>query len=274
MNKREVHIRGFTLIELAIVLAVLSLMVAGVASVAAQKIRRQHATELQSQMDTIEKALQDFRQRNNRLPCPADLTYDQSSQYFGVEGATAGTCTTGAPAANFTYTSGSVTTAGGMVPVRTLGLPDGDAYDPWGGEFYYVVDTRITGKDAFTTYTVTDDGTRIGSITVMDGSGYPAKTKGQAKTTSAVALIMSAGENGHGAYQFGGGGRKSFGSTNSDEQQNCHCNSTAQAQTFDNIFVQHPATITNNADASTGFDDVVRYYMRSSFLSIADTSSQ
>ncbi|MDE3016872.1 MAG: hypothetical protein KGI29_08165, partial [Pseudomonadota bacterium] len=211
-----------------------------------------------------------FRQRNGRLPCPADGTLAVNTQYFGVETIPAGDCTNGS-----SYTSGNspsntqsadfydgINTTAGIVPVKTLGLPDAAAFDPWGGAFFYAVDKRITGINAFAAYLVTDTG--IGSITVNDGAG-------NARVTQAIALVMSFGEDGHGAYQFGGG-RKSSGSTNLNEQTNCHCNSSATAQTFNATFVQQTAATTNNADPLNIFDDVLRYYVRSSFLSATDIS--
>jgi len=257
---------AFTLLELSLVLGVLSLLIAGILSVVTQNTRRAAMMEVSRKMDVIEAALLNFRRLNGRLPCPADGSYAITSQYFGIEGATTGTCTGGTPAANFTDGSNTI---GGVVPIKTLGLSNDYAFDPWNGRFFYAVDKRITGASAFTTYTVTS--TSIGSMSIYDGSSTPTAISGTARTTVAIAMVMSFGPNGHGAYQFSGV-RKSSGSNNIDELQNCHCDNTATATAFDYKFVQHPPTTTSSSDPTYNFDDIVRYYLRSSFLNTTDTT--
>jgi prepilin-type N-terminal cleavage/methylation domain-containing protein len=258
---------GFTLLELAIVLVILSLMVSGIASMATQNTRREKSTDLQKRMDAIETGLMNFRRKNGRLPCPADATLLITSQYFGVETITAGACTNGA-----SYTSGhspsaaqaanfydGTNTVAGAVPVKALALPDEYAFDPWGNRFFYAVDKRMTAAAAFTTYSISAGG--IGTLTIVDGSGNN-------RTTTAIALLMSYGPNGHGAYQYNGT-VKSFGSTNTNEQANCHCGSDASPNAFTATFYQTPASI-SPTDPLNGFDDIVRYYMRGSFFDATD----
>src|SRR5256885_314224 len=111
MQKRA----GFTLIELSLVLAVLSLMLAGIMSIVSQNMRRSRAADLQVKMDTIEASLLHFRQINNRLPCPADGTIALNAANFGVEGVVnnvVGTTCVGASA----YVTGNRTVQGAIVP--------------------------------------------------------------------------------------------------------------------------------------------------------------
>jgi prepilin-type N-terminal cleavage/methylation domain-containing protein len=246
---------GFTLLELSIVLLVLSLVAGGALAIMTQEIRRNKQNELQTKMDAIQEAMIKFRRQNNRLPCPADATIALSEEKFGMEASNAGTCD-GDPAANFNDTENTV---GGVVPVKSLGLPDDYMFDPWGGRFSYVVDMRMTAPLAFTTYPVTS--TTIGSITVLDVASNN-------RTTNAIAVLISHGNNGHGAYQLSGL-RKSARSSNTDEQMNCYCDENATATTFDNIFIMRPHT--GSTSSSTGsFDDVVRYWVRSQMFSPAD----
>lgn len=146
---------------------------------------------------------------------------------------------------------------GGVLPTKALGLPDEYMFDPWGGRFLYMVDLRMTGSSAFTTYTV---GSSIGSIVVLDSASSP-----NTRYPRAVAAIISHGPNGHGAYQISGA-RKSSGSTNANEQENCDCNAAAAAGTFDNLIVLGRGT-QSSGDVLTSFDDTVRYYTRGSFYS-------
>ena len=66
--------RGFTLIELAIVTAIIGLLAAGaVASVGAIRVNTK-IKETGRNLHAAELLLQSFVARNNRLPCPADPT--------------------------------------------------------------------------------------------------------------------------------------------------------------------------------------------------------
>lgn len=266
---------GFTLIELSIVLVVLGLMIGGIMSVINQENRRSKQVDLKTKMDAIEKALGTFVKKNSRLPCPADGTYAITVAQFGKEGGTAGigTCSNGAtydgngnrtadttpPTANFKLSN----TAGGVVPVRALGLPDEYAFDPWGGRFTYAVDVRMTATSSFSTYTQID---ATGSFTINDGSG-------NARITNAIAVVLSHGANGHGAYQLSGT-RKTAGSTNANEQTNCHCTSAAAAGAWANTFVMGANTVTTNTDLRTSFDDTLRYYTRGVLLTNGDTLTE
>jgi len=308
---------AFTLIELAIVIGVLSLLIAGIMSVVSQTTRRAKQVDIQTKLDAIEAELIDFRRLNNRLPCPADATLAITSQYFGVETIAPGACTNTAvysngsdlgtdggtyvaQSANFKYTfntyynaydtadstydtATNVTTVGGMVPVKTLGLPDEYAFDPWGGQFFYAVDQRMTAANAFITFPATYAATSAnipGSIIVKDGSGNyrtptaaPPNTDPTAPLSSAIALIMSFGPDGHGAFQLSGT-RKSTGNANANTLINCHCSNaaaTTAGNPFTNIFIQAPATSTGPSDP-INFDDIVRYYLRSSFVGAYDAS--
>mgnify|MGYP001559060599 CR=1 FL=1 len=267
--------RAFTLIELSIVLVILGLMIGGIMAVINQEARLSKETDLKTKMDAIEKALGAFVKRNGRLPCPADGEYAVTVANFGKEGGTAGggSCGNGAtydgsgirtadttpPTANFKLGN----TAGGVVPVRALGLPDEYALDPWGGRFTYAVDVRMTATSAFETYSPVD---ATGSFTINDGSG-------NARVTNGIAIFLSHGQNGHGAYQLSGT-RKNAGSTNANEQTNCHCTNAAVASAWANTFVMGGNTVTTSSDLRTSFDDNLRYYTRGMLLTNSDTATE
>lgn len=252
---------GFTLFELSIVLVVFSIVVGGGLTVINAQLRAARYHELQVRMDKIEDAIQKFRRMNNRLPCPADGTILITDADFGIEASNAGICT-GTPAANFSATD----VAGGVVPVRSLGIADDLAFDPWGGRFTYIVDKDATasnqsGKtfDSSCTEGSTSCGptdTTNGSITIKDGD-----TPQNDRTTKAMLAIVSHGGNGHGAFQESGV-RKSWGSTNTDELENCDCTNAAANGTFNaTLVMKRPVTTIDFLDS---FDDTVRYYLRSS----------
>jgi prepilin-type N-terminal cleavage/methylation domain-containing protein len=255
---------GFTLIELGIVLAILSLMLAGILAVATQNNRIQKRQELKTKMDAIESALMAFRKANGYLPCPASLNDQTDDTTFGRQAANAGSCTGGTPAATF---DDSNQTVAGAVPVRNIGLPDRAAFDPWGGFFLYVVDKRATSATTFNPPKLStpyidgsSDSSTLGSITVIDDLETPI-------TDVAVVLLLSFGPNQHGAISQGQtiGMRKYVGSTNTHEWENCGCNATA-ATSFDAVFYRHQPT-TTPGNALNSFDDTVRYYLRGDLTS-------
>ena len=246
------RIKGFSLLELSLVVTILALLMAGILNVATQRIMAGKQAELVMKMDAIEAALLAFRKANKRLPCPA-LGSAPAGTTFGVEDSHPGSCSGAA------FTSADTFTVGGVVPTRTLALPDDYMFDPWGNRFTYAVDNRMTTSSptpAFTLYSSTDSS--VGSITVKQST-----TAVTPMTSKAIAIVLSHGPNGHGAFQLSGV-RKNFGSTNLDEQKNCHCTSAAAAATFDSTFIQSTG---HESSTDTGFDDTLRYYLRSDFLS-------
>ncbi|MEQ1790238.1 MAG: prepilin-type N-terminal cleavage/methylation domain-containing protein [Rickettsiales bacterium] len=266
---------GFSLIELSAVLLILGLMIGGIMAVLTQDARRSKQTELALKIDAIEQAIGAFVKKNNRLPCPADGTYSVSSANFGVSGGTAGdgTCTTGAtydgngirtsdatpPTANFSITN----IAGGVIPIRSLGLSDEYAFDPWGGRFTYAADKRLTATDSFFTYSSINT---TGGITVNDNDG-------NTRLSNAIAVVISHGQNGHGTFQLSGA-RKNAGSTNANELLNCNCTSGAVASPWGSVFVMGANIATSSTDLRTNFDDTLHYYTRGSFLNNIDIKTE
>lgn len=314
--------KGFTLLELSIVLVIISVVMGGAMVLFNQSIDVQQAKETQFKMAAIKKALQDYRQMYNRLPCPADATQAMdatSSNYFGVEAAnSSGTCSGGTPAANFTTTAstftGNVTNgsaiittinpvttnnlfigtqvygtgipansyitsvdsttqitlnntatatnaavtisrynvAGGMVPTKTLLLPDDYAIDGWGRRIMYMVDVNITVAGGIVNIPVTDSANN--RITINDaGAGTRAN--------NAVYLLLSYGKNGQGGYsRIGSSTRLGNISSDADELTNCHCNANGTSAAFSSTFVQKPSTIAT-------FDDLVLYGTRADLRS-------
>lgn len=314
LGKRK-NSRGFTLLELSIVLVIIATIMGGIMLVFNQSLDRKQEKETQMKMAAIQKALLDFRLAFNYIPCPADVTQNMdatSNNYYGVKAANPGFCTGGTPAANFATAGGSFTgsttnasaivtgigstaglsvgmllsgtglaagtaiasidsatqitlnvaatatnsgttisynfIAGGMVPTKSLQLPDDYAIDGWGHRIMYMVDVNLTADGGFANVPVNDTATN--RITVNDASGIP-------KTTSAVYLLLSYGRNGHGAYPQAGGSTRlaNYISADADELTNCHCNASAAAAGFSSVFVQKPSL-------DGAFDDIVLYGTR------------
>jgi hypothetical protein len=147
----------------------------------------------------------------------------------------------------------------GMVPTKTLRLPDDFAFDGWGRRIMYAVSKDFTQPGAFGIINVFDT---AGRMTILNAEDV-------AKTTFAAYALTSFGANGHGAFPRGSGttnlnvvtSRINVGSTNIDEQNNCDCDSNAVATGFDGVFVQKDATL-DPASKLNGFDDIVVFATR------------
>lgn len=121
---------GFTLVELAIVLAISGILIGGITASIKPVMQRIQIAETRSNMAKIAKHLSVYAVRHNRLPCPADP--NPTAEPFGAE---RGSDVSGA---DFGVCSGTVN-AEGIVPYRVLGLRPQDIRDGWGNYLTYHV---------------------------------------------------------------------------------------------------------------------------------------
>jgi prepilin-type N-terminal cleavage/methylation domain-containing protein len=221
--------KGFTLIELAIVLFILTLMLAGFLVPLATQVDQRNISDTQKSLNDIKEALIGFALANGRLPCPADPTIATGQPNAGVERAT---CT----GAN----------VNGVLPWATLGVNEIDA---WGRRYTY----RVTASfaDAISANTVTppvtctDTPTQSsfalcsqGDIIVTDGSSNIA--------TQIPAVVVSHGKDGYGAYTSLGTQLSTTGA-GADELENTDADVTFVSRLY-----------TDNPTAPGGaFDDIV-----------------
>lgn len=258
--------RGFTMLEMSIVLVILGVIVSGIMTVFTASLAKRQYQETVTKMELIQKTLYSYRVAFNRLPCPADATLANTNANFGVEANNPGSCTGGAIAANFSQSPvvGAQDAREGMVPVRTLRLPDDYAYDGWGRRFMYSVSRDATQSGAFTIISGFDTSARM---TIRD-------RQGGTKSTLAIQVLSSAGPNGHGAFpRSGGATRISVGSVNTDEQNNCDCDNTATATAMNATFVQKDIT-QDPANKLNVFDDLILFTTRMDYILPASLVSQ
>lgn len=173
-----------------------------------------------------------------------------------IDSSTQITLDTAATATNAGVTISRYTVAGGMVPTKTLQLPDDYAVDGWGRRIMYMVDVNMTALYGAANIPVTDSATNRITVTGAASS---------AKTTGAVYLLLSFGKNGHGGYNRSGATARlaNYISADNDELTNCHCNSSAAATAFSASFVQKPSSIGT-------FDDIVLYGTRADLRSLSE----
>jgi prepilin-type N-terminal cleavage/methylation domain-containing protein len=152
---------GFTLIEIAIVLLVVTIILGYTLAMFPIQQELKQYRQAEQEMDRVLEAIIGFAQANGRLPCPSRPNSNGSEVGGG-----SGNCNP--------YT-GKV--AGdpwvGFVPVNTLGLDgdvnkDGLLIDPWGNPYRYYV----TDSDFFEDANNDGDISDFGAGTDPDGDGW------------------------------------------------------------------------------------------------------
>jgi len=122
--------RGFTLIELSVVLVAVGLLIGGLLVALSTQVEASKVARAERQLEEIREALLGFAAAHGRLPCPATEASD------GAESPS--------PPGSTCVNSGGGVSEHGFVPARTLGLggtrnPDGLLVDPWGNPYRYSV---------------------------------------------------------------------------------------------------------------------------------------
>ncbi len=265
--------RGFSLTEMSTVMVVIGFIAASALSVA---ISSDYATkwgETESKLNRIEEALAGYLSINHRLPCPASGTAGITSASFGVEQITGINCT-----ADFNDGVVGNTVWGGVVPVVTLQLPDDFMFDGWGRRIDYAVNNNFANN------TTTNPGCAssacfidkaAGTITVNDASDT-------AIVTNAVYVLLSHGENGHGAFPkpgsaittrlngFPAGNPYRDATASAHEFTNAKSDNSGTNTTYTATFVTRDYTrnddTTAAASARTYFDDQLRYRTKSQIV--------
>ena len=123
------NIRGFTLVEVLVVLIIFGLVIAMAAAVTRGISAGQQRTITVTRLATVDAAIIQFVSAQKRLPCPADGTLASTDNNAGLEIPPGG--------------GGCGTQTGGVVPWRTLGLAEQDATDGWYRRFTYRVDPQL-----------------------------------------------------------------------------------------------------------------------------------
>jgi prepilin-type N-terminal cleavage/methylation domain-containing protein len=201
------HDLGFTLIELAVVLAIIGLIAGGLLTAWTARLVQQRIETTKTNAEAIKSALTLFISRNNRLPCPAIAGLAPGAAGYGQEAATPGTCT-GTTIVGVVPNSA----ARGIVPWISLGLSSEAASDAYNNCFTYQVTLTQTNL------TATSVAGMLGSLSVHSNAPIAmgiAPTGNQINGCNitandnscngfAVAVIQSHGKNGLGAISEGG----------------------------------------------------------------------
>ncbi len=150
---------GFTLVEMAVVLLILGLLMAGLLQPLANRMEQARRQDTLTLLDDVSDALLGYALVNGRLPCP-DVDGD------GVED------TAGCQTLDTTYNAGGL-------PWSTLGVASSDA---WGRPLVYMVNGAFV-----TTFSLASSGSGAGILGIYDSSGC----SGSALAVDVPALVIS-----------------------------------------------------------------------------------
>tara|TARA_R110002096_G_scaffold53317_11_gene138653 strand:- start:2543 stop:3820 length:1278 start_codon:yes stop_codon:yes gene_type:complete len=233
-------VTGFTLIEIAVVLFILSLLLVGGLNIIATQRSNLGFKQTINRMDRLFEAMQLFLVRNDRLPCPAIPTLAKSDAQFGLESIDETPC-------EADQEIGSTGVYWGTVPYRTLNLAAGEYADGWDNQIFYVVNGGAASDNSLNAgrWDVSN------SIQLRDRATAPPTP--QVLISNGVFALISAGPNGSGAYSLNGVERPAPIATSLDELDN-----------LDNDVQLVSADYSENERRP--FDDIVRVYTEDQIL--------
>ena len=179
------NVRGFTLIELAVVIAIVALLLGALLVPLATQIQGRNIKETRESLAVIKEALLGFAMSQGRLPCPdTDVSPD------GQENFTCGVF---------------LESTEGFLPYLDLGVP---ATDAWGRVFRYAVSSEFTrptipGAPPNTPNQLDLNDGLAANIEVFTRDDAKAQI---ALSTTAPAVVLSVGPNGFGGTWLGSSG--------------------------------------------------------------------
>ena len=179
-NKKPIS--GFSIIELAVVLVIISSVVGVSMSAGITQMRMVKIQGTKNNIALLSKSLELFKTKNGRYPCPALQTDSPADASYGLE---ATGCDAACPAGLYC----SFETVSGVIPYKTLNANDKSAFDGWDNKITYVID-----KD----HTVSSTDSDLGDLTINDASGNSLTQS--TYFGDAIYIIISHGEDNLGAY--------------------------------------------------------------------------
>lgn len=248
--------RGFTLVELAVVLTIVAFLLASLMYTLSAQTAQRNIDETRRRLETARELILSYAAVNGRLPCPARSAATAAPvTILGDEVRNAATnpdCVGDAVTDYYGGTNGGVTL--GLLPARTIGFqqvdPGGLAADAWANRIRYAVAyTLLAGSCTAPTSPHFTNATNLRAngiscrpddlIVCKSATGITGTTCGGASNqimsqNLVVAVIFSTGKNG--GTPTGGVGLDEAANLNGDR-----------------VFVFHPPT---PADFANGeFDD-------------------
>lgn len=228
---RPARSRGFSLIEVAVVLFIIVLLLGSILVPLGTQVEQRQISSTQKALDEITEALIGYAVANGNLPCPA------VSATNGQEDRTGGLCTGGKRQ--------------GYIPWQTLGIPRSDA---WNHLYRYSVTPAytISTSPLFGLSSAPD-------ITIRTRDSAGALTN-LTNANTVPAVVISHGKNGYGSVNADGVTQalpSDWPASNTDENANATGTTT---------FISRVAQAANAAGTGGEFDDIIAWVPRYTLL--------
>lgn len=222
--------KGFTLIEMAVVLMIVGLLLGGLLLPLSAQMEQRNISDTQISLSEIKEAIIGYALANGRLPCPAVPSTPTGQTVSGVGAGT-----------SVPLSSNVCSILTGVLPWATLGVNETDA---WGNRYTYRVDTNFSDSNSNNTY-----GSGCSPNPAPANASFALCSLGTLNVLSAASggvtiagnipvVVVSHGKHASGAWTPQG--TQLTASSDPDENENSNGNST---------FVSHTPT--------TSFDDLV-----------------
>lgn len=183
--------KGFTLIELAIVLLIGGILLGTLSSMLLIYLKKANIRMTQTRLESVDEGLQQFLNLNGRLPCPAAIDAGPDTPEYGREVDSDCTSDTHPGTVRVTGRDGRWVRIG-AVPVRTINLPDEFAVDAWSARFTYAVTEMLAAPGSYDR--------EEGAISVLDSADNPVLNP----SGSGHYVIVSHGPDGLGSFTSAG----------------------------------------------------------------------
>jgi prepilin-type N-terminal cleavage/methylation domain-containing protein len=260
------HIKGYSLLEMSVVLTVVGVVIASFFSSYGLYIKNKAITETASNLDLAMDGLANYFIQNGRYPCPARLDAKRTDDDYGlpVDNATLplvgcttaglfpstvapGTCLNGICVEESKRTIATLTppqprVLRGALPFRILNRPEYTAEDGYHRRLEYVVTEVLTNA---ATYNKDNGGISVEGVT---GNKL-------VETADTVQfIVLSHGQDRAGAYSSEGALSEPCGTGVDAENCNTSTASTASKQAI------YRMAQTNSKTDNTHFDDMVKFF--------------
>lgn len=197
VERLDHHSRGFTLIELSVILVVLSIIAINLVITDTDIKEIGKADITRERMERVHEAMQKYAQDNYRFPCPAVVFARETSVNFGNATGNPGDCDDGDIAGILTSEDDDVYY--GAVPVRELGLPAEYAFDGWDRRIQYVVARDTTDVATYMDESPVKLLNNYTNSTSQNTAWYENNHQ-HTRFDNVPYLFLSFGEDGQGAY--------------------------------------------------------------------------
>lgn len=223
--------KGFTLVELAIVLVIIGVLLGGFVGTLASRIEKTRYDETRAELEDIKAALMAYAFSagvgNTNLPCPDDPSDTDADGLSNGDGESEAGCTNAAG------------TDTGSVPWVTLGLGVADA---WNNRYEYWVDEDFADAPFILT-------TNSGAANKINTRRIDGTVADVLLANNIVAVIYSRGKNGFGGVGVDTSFKSAIPATGHvDEVENAN---------GDGVFISRLPTYEDDTTNVGTFDDIV-----------------